>query len=712
MTNSAKKLVVLLAAATAVLLFSTSGLGNTNHLNALGLDAREITWLQAHPTIRVGVDPCFSPIEYLDETGKHQGIAAEFLTLIEKKLHHTFEIVHLKNWSEVVAQAKARQLDMFAAAASTPERLQYMNFTRPFVEFPAVVLVRDTVDDFPLLSDLKGKRVAVVAHYAGHEYMARAYPQVDLEVMPDISSGLRQVSFGKVDAMVLNMAAATYYISKDGITNLKVNEDANFVFDLSFAARNDWPLGRILDKTLATVTDQERKAILDRWIFLDQNEWQPSLLSVLSFLAVMLTIVLIGILHWNWILKKRIYQRTSELEVELVERLQAEKEKADLQKQVHKSKKMEAIGLLAGGVAHDLNNILSGVVGASDLLLHRLPQDNPERKLAAQIKDSGRRAAAVVADLLAISRNAAAEQKVVNVNDLVHAYLESPEQQVLAARFPEVVFKTLLAQQRLAIRCSEVHIKKCLMNLVVNAAEATQQGEVVISTELRDNVKPENGDSGAQSGKYVVLTVHDTGPGIGPEESERIFEPFYTKKEMGRSGTGLGLTVVWNTVHEHDGFVTVSRPEKGCQIALYFPFSAFEEAAPQQEVEIEELKGQGESILIIDDEEHVRMLAKELLQSLGYTVFARSSGEEALTFLKERTVDLLVLDMIMDPGMTGLETYKKIQEQTPEQKALIASGFSESQDVKQALQLGAGAYLKKPYTLRELGVTVKNILAG
>lgn len=233
---------------------------HTVNTESVVLSAEEMAWLAEHPVVRLAPDPDFPPIEFVDKNGNYRGIAADFIHLLESKLPLKFEIVVLKNWNEAIKQAQSRQIDMFGAAVPTPERLKYMRFTRPYVEFPAVVLVRDSAVDFPHLDELKGKRVAVVSNYADHEYMLRTYPEIPLDVMPDISSGLRQVSFGKVDAMVLNLASASYYIQKDGISNLKVTQDTDFVFDLSFASRSDWPLlTTILEKGLAAISAEEKK---------------------------------------------------------------------------------------------------------------------------------------------------------------------------------------------------------------------------------------------------------------------------------------------------------------------------------------------------------------------------------------------------------------------------------------------------------------------
>ncbi|MDA3904043.1 MAG: transporter substrate-binding domain-containing protein, partial [Desulfuromusa sp.] len=515
---------------------------------SLGLSVEEIAWLDEHPVVRVAPDPDFPPIEFIDKNGTYRGIAADFIHLLESKLPLKFEIVSLKNWDTVIKYAQTRQIDMFGAAVPTPERLKYMRFTKPYVEFPAVVLVRDSATVFPNLSELKGKRVAVVSNYADHDYMVRTYPDIPLDVMPDISSGLRQVSFGKVDAMVLNLASASYYIQKDGISNLKVTQDTDFVFDLSLAGRSDWPLlTSILEKGLASITAEEKKAVLDRWISLGEKSWAPSPLFLMTTAAVLLLLILLIILQWNRMLKRQVRERTADLETELGERILAEKEKEKLQQQVHRARKMEALGLLAGGVAHDLNNILSGSVGYSDLLMRKIPTESPLRKYLQEIRESGRRAAAVVADLLTISRDAASGRNIANLNSILEEYMSSAEQHALAERFKEIEFKVELEPELFNLSCSETHMRKSIMNLVINAAEATRVGVVTIKTANRYIDKPPNNHESIKVGKYILLSVADSGAGISPEDREHIFEPFYTKKKLGHSGTGLGLAIVWNT---------------------------------------------------------------------------------------------------------------------------------------------------------------------
>ena len=418
-------------------------------------------------------------------------------------------------------------------------------------------------------------------------------------------------------------------------------------------------------------------------------------------------------------LETRIEQRTAELaeanrqlRKEISERKLTEKERQQLQAQLHRAQKMEAIGTLAGGVAHDLNNILSGLVSYPELLLMKIPQDSPLRNPILTIQKSGEKAATIVQDLLTLARRGVAVTNVLNLNQIISEYLKSREYEALKLYHPQVEVETGLKTDLLNILGSPVHLSKTIMNLVSNAAESMPDGGTIfISTENRYIDKPISGYDEVMEGDYVVLTVSDTGIGISSEDLTRIFEPFYTQKVMGRSGTGLGMSVVWGTVKDHKGYIDVRSFEgKGTAFTLYFPVSRQKITEDKSRVSMQEYMGGGESILVVDDVQEQRKIASEILSELGYLVTSVASGEEGVEHMKYHSVDLLVLDMIMDPGMDGLETYKKILDIHPGQKAIIASGFSETDRVKEAQKLGAGAYIKKPYSLEKIGLAVRNEL--
>ena len=225
--------------------------------------------------------------------------------------------------------------------------------------------------------------------------------------------------------------------------------------------------------------------------------------------------------------------------------------------------------------------------------------------------------------------------------------------------------------------------------------------------------KPVYGYDHISEGDYVVLSITDTGKGIPISNLKRIFEPFHTNKVMGRSGSGLGLSVVWGTVKDHQGYIEVQSKEgKGSTFTLYFPVTREEITTETPDMSMSEYMGRGESILVVDDVKGQRELATAMLKKLNYKVESAASGEHAVEYLKKHKADLIVLDMILDPDMDGLDTYMAVLKIHPKQKAIIVSGFSESDRVNAAQALGAGAYVKKPYVIEKLGMAVKNELAA
>jgi signal transduction histidine kinase len=414
-------------------------------------------------------------------------------------------------------------------------------------------------------------------------------------------------------------------------------------------------------------------------------------------------------------LELMVKERTAELTTanerlyqEIKEREQAEEEARISEEKLARSKRMESLGLMAGGIAHDLNNIFAGIVSYPDLLLMDMSEENPLRKPMGVIKESAQRAADVVSELLTVARGVAAVKEVINLNTIIEEYLCSTENQQIELMNPSTTLITRFDHDLLSISCSAVHIKKCLLNLVVNAYESIEDcGNIIISTRNCYLDEPLAGYEDVRKGEYAILTVSDSGAGISVDDIERVFEPFYTKKVMGRSGTGLGLAIVWNTVKSHDGYINVNSSEDGTQFELFFPISRDELTAEKEQRHFEDYLGNGERILVIDDEQMQRDIACELLAKLGYSTEAVSSGEEAIEYLKKHSVELIVLDMIMPKGMNGRQTYEEIIKIVPNQKAVIASGFAETGDVKAVQKLGAGKYIKKPYTLEKIGITVK-----
>lgn len=397
---------------------------------------------------------------------------------------------------------------------------------------------------------------------------------------------------------------------------------------------------------------------------------------------------------------------------DITEIRRSDEEKKRLEVALERAGKLEALGMLTGSVAHDLNNVLGGIVSLPELLMMKLEDGNPMKKQLDIIRRSGEKAARIVQDMLTLTRRSLANATVVSFNDIIAMHFETPEHDKLQFYHPDVRFEMRLDEQLPNIVGSPLHLSKTVMNLLSNAAEAMPQGgTVTIATEYRYIDQPIRGYDDIREGDYVVVTVTDTGVGIPREDIERIFEPFYTKKVMGRSGTGLGMTVVWGTVKDHKGYIDVqSEVGKGTTFSLYFPATRKKVKKEKDRVPMERYMGNGQTLLVVDDVPDQLELASSMLSRMGYRVVTASSGENALEYLKDHFVDLVVLDMIMEPGIDGLETYKRILELHPGQKAIITSGYVEKTRIQEAQKLGVGTFIKKPYVLEEIGMAIRNEL--
>ncbi|GAB6191279.1 hybrid sensor histidine kinase/response regulator [Desulfocastanea catecholica] len=476
-------------------------------------------------------------------------------------------------------------------------------------------------------------------------------------------------------------------------------------------------IGIHLIPRVVLVTPVRSKTNIIGWI---EAIWIPQTLQIQTNVLLFLFLVFVSItlssriLREKQLLEQRVVERTNELaeankilQQECRERLLIEKDREKIQQQLERARKMESLGLLAGGVAHDLNNVLSGIVTYPDLLLLDMPEDSPQRKSIETIRNSGLRAADIIQDLLTLARRGVVHKQLLDLNELIRQYGGSPEYHKLLDYYPNIEVSYDLEEPLAPILGSPTAMKKVIMNLVSNGAEAQPEGGrlFIVSKNIHLD-KPLQGLQPIAVGNYILFRIKDEGEGISPTDLQRIFEPFYTRKVMGRSGTGLGLTVVWGTIEDHSGGIDIcSSPGAGTTIDIYLPVST-EKISPPEKEPPAELFGKHQTILVVDDEDQQRDIACAILKRLQYQVYAVAGGEDAVAFVRNKKVDLVVLDMILTGAMDGFETYRQILELHPGQKAIIASGFSETDRVQKTYALGAGSCIRKPYTLQQLSVAV------
>jgi signal transduction histidine kinase/ActR/RegA family two-component response regulator len=381
---------------------------------------------------------------------------------------------------------------------------------------------------------------------------------------------------------------------------------------------------------------------------------------------------------------------------DVTDREQAKDEHQKLSEQLIQAQKMESIGRLAGGVAHDFNNILSIIIGYSDLIMHKLPEDSPEREELEIINESGKKAAKLTGQLLAFSRKQVLEMKVTNLNAVVNDMSK-----MLSRLMGEDIALVLNAGKRTRNTMADPsQIEQVLMNLAVNARDAMPEGgnfTVEISdVELDEKFIQEH--EGAKPGSFVQLSVSDSGKGMTPEEQGRIFEPFYTTKEVGK-GTGLGLATVYGIVKQHEGYIYArSQKNKGTSFDIYLPVEMSSRTAEDVE-DILNINKRSETILVVEDEPSIRKLIYMILKPLGFNILEAGDGMEALEISEkhEGKIDVVLTDVIM-PVMNGHELAQRLQQRKPKTKVIFMSGYTDDVIAKHGVLEPGTAFLQKPIT--------------
>lgn len=379
-----------------------------------------------------------------------------------------------------------------------------------------------------------------------------------------------------------------------------------------------------------------------------------------------------------------------------------------LEQQLRQAQKMEAIGQLAGGVAHDFNNLLTVINGYCDLLLTKNAEENPWFEPVTEIRDAGRRASRLTEQLLSFSRKSLMSLQVVQIN----AVIVDTEKLLRRMIGPRVELHLELHPEAGNIRADVTQLEQVLMNLVVNARDAMPDGgRITISTLVSTtNIIGEIGSAAPIPNKYAVLTVSDTGMGMTAEQCSRIFEPFYTTKDVGK-GSGLGLAVVHGIVRQHGGQIRVeSQPGQGTTFTVLLP-RVDNLPAITRTSDLEADQGGTETILLLDDEDGVRRVTRQTLEILGYHVLEASGGDEALRLAREHgdEIDLLLTDVVM-PGMSGRQVADALRKDHHQLPVLFISGYHEEESVHAVANQANESFLKKPFTPQQLTHAIRRCL--
>jgi len=381
------------------------------------------------------------------------------------------------------------------------------------------------------------------------------------------------------------------------------------------------------------------------------------------------------------------------------------------EEQIRLSQRMETVGRLASGLAHDFNNLLTAILGHCDILLHRLPEEEPTRKGIEEIRIAGERAAGLTRQLLAYSRRQVLKPRVLDLNASATSMV--PMLRRLIGEDIELIPK--LDPDLGHVEADPSQIEQIIMNLVVNARDSMPRGGTVV-VETSNTVLDEafaRRRPPTRPGRYALLAVSDTGSGMDKGTLDRIFEPFFTTKQLGK-GTGLGLATVYGIVKQSNGYIWVySEPGIGSTFKIYLPLIDADISEEKETVATPPLPRGSETVLIVEDDRTVRLLASEMLEMSGYTVLEAGDGPEALEVVHRhgRPIDLLLTDVVM-PQMSGRELAEGIATIHPGIRVLYMSGYTEGVIAHHGVLDSGVAYLQKPFTTDALARKVREALDG
>ncbi|GMQ88297.1 MAG: transporter substrate-binding domain-containing protein [Gammaproteobacteria bacterium] len=539
----------------------------------LGLTQAETAWLEQHPELVLAPAVDFAPYEFFDDKGSYRGVAADYIALLEKRLGVHFRAARLTNEAARLQAMAAGRIDIVTAVTTDSPLADEAQLARPHITMPGVIVAKS---EYRNLHSLQGRRVALVSD--AHLSIDTDAVPGDVELVPvqDVTTALELISEGRIDALVTDMATASYYIHREGMTDIRIVGKTGTNLSLAVAVRRDWPqLLTIMEKALDSITRDERQRIARQWIHLKESSLLYSRNFWIAMLAVALVIllVLVSILVWNRTLKQQVAQHTQSLNLELRRRHEAEQElqeaHADLisshrelkqtQLQLIHAAKMESVGRLAAGVAHEVKNPLAVIRLGMDYIAGEMRSDPVLGDVLADMETAVRRADRVTNGLLDFSREGELSCREVRINDIIENSLHLVRHELVQHNID--VVKSLDSELPM-INCDANRMQQVFVNLLMNAIQAMKKdGTITVST--YQTVMREQRDTQAVSGirfkvgqSVIAAEVCDTGPGVAEHALEKMFDPFYTTKPVGK-GTGLGLSVIRNIVDLHRGAIEV-----------------------------------------------------------------------------------------------------------------------------------------------------------
>ena len=674
--------------------------------------------LASNKTVKVGIYQN-KPKVFIDSAGKPQGFYIDILNYIAAKEGWQLDYV-AATWEKNLEKLEKAEIDLLLDIAESEGRAELFDFNKEIIFSNWAIVYVQKDSKIQSILDLKGKKIAAMKGDISYEDFSRNMDNLGIyavfEEVDKFSDVFELIAQEKVDAGIMSRL---YGLQHEDEYNVDRSTIICCPRNLYFAVpkNKNQDLIKKIDEHLHQLKRDDQSIYyksLIKWIEgISPWKFPGWLVWLLILTGGTLAAFAAGIV----VLKMRVNMRTAELSIrneelinEIADRKRAEEEKEMLQVQLIQAQKMEAIGTLAGGIAHDFSNSLQAISGYVELMKYEKARDSQDSNYLSKILNSIKNANNLTKQLLTVSRKIESKLKPTDLNDQILQV-----QTLLERTIPKMIKIELdLGKDLKIIHADSGQIEQILLNLALNASHAMpDEGQITIKTKNlvldKDFAKIH---WGTDPGEYVLLEIADTGYGIEKEVRHRIYEPFFTTKEP-EQGTGLGLSMVYGIVKNHHGHIECdSEPGAGTRFNIYFPVSKSVNALKDEiSTKKEKLATGNETILLVEDNESILDALKRMLEHFEYTVITASNGEKAIEIYlaEQERIDLVILALNM-PGMGGRKCLERLLEIKPELKTIVTSGSTSAANFKTVYNGGNAVFVEKPYQLEDLLRIIRQVL--
>ena len=649
------------------------------------LTKSEIEWLSNNKnTIKYAPNPFWPPMDYIDESGEHQGLISDYIKLFEQELGIEFQKTNFKDWNDLLVGLKNSDADFVGAIHKTKEREEYLLFSEPYVKSPLVIVVKNN-RSINTKSEINKMRLAIVKGYASIDFIRNTYPNAEIIECGDDLSALLKTSLGDTDGTVTDLMSASYVVEKYGINNLELATELNYSWNISFACRKDLPeLFSIVNKLFKKIDQKDRKVMYDKWIntsTLHKKSYFEKKLNTIIVITAIALFCLALTLGFNFILKKRIKKRTEELYEAKVKA-----EESDLLKSA-----------FLANMSHEIRTPMNGIIGFTTLLKETNLTNEEMHLYIDIINKSGERLLDTINDIIDISKIDAQQMQIINeevwVNEIIYDLYNFFK---IQCDKNKINLEIDINLHDIKILTDKTKFISILTNLIKNAIKFTENGEIIIG------YKKEN--------EHYLFFVKDTGIGIPKERHKAIFNRFVQadiEDKNAYQGSGLGLSIAKAYVEMLEGEIWVeSEVNSGSIFYFTIPFDktiSITNETPNENIENIITKSMKKlKILIAEDDNISFIYLSTLLSKLGHEIIHAKNGREAIDICKsQKDIDIILMDIKM-PEIDGLEATMEIRKFNKTIQIIAQSAYIFEDDFINSKKVGCNNFLTKPVDKKEL----------